>query len=124
MLHHHRVVYLHLQEGRQYLSELSNSLGRDSAALLREAAAAIEEVRRESRGQSATAARLAALEDKLAVLEGAVVGAGISNITAVTSNIRNRILGGFLHVLTIVCNAQTWPTSSCFVKDSVLFHGS
>eukprot|EP00878_Enallax_costatus_P045619 GHUV01055047.1.p1 GENE.GHUV01055047.1~~GHUV01055047.1.p1 ORF type:complete len:209 (+),score=49.99 GHUV01055047.1:265-891(+) len=64
------------EDSRQYLSELSSSLGRDSAALLREAAAAVEEVRREARGQSATAAHLAALEDKLAVLEGAVVGAG------------------------------------------------
>ena len=51
-------------------------MGRDSAALLTEAAAAVEEVRREARGQSASAARLATLEDKLAVLEGAVVGAG------------------------------------------------
>lgn len=67
---------LSLQEGRQYLSELSSTLGRDSAALLNEAAAAVEQVRREAQGQSATATRLAALEDKLAVLEGAVVGAG------------------------------------------------
>jgi hypothetical protein len=34
------------------------------------------QVRRETRAQSAAAARLAAIEDKLAVLEGAVVGAG------------------------------------------------
>jgi predicted DNA-binding protein len=33
-----------LQEGRAYFNELSSSLGRDSAALLREASAAIEEV--------------------------------------------------------------------------------
>lgn len=67
---------LPLQDSRRYLSELSTSWGRDSAVLLREAGAAIEEVRREACGQSATAARLSALEDKLAVLDRAVVGAG------------------------------------------------
>uniref|UniRef100_A0A383VRZ9 Uncharacterized protein n=1 Tax=Tetradesmus obliquus TaxID=3088 RepID=A0A383VRZ9_TETOB len=67
------------EEGRAYFNELSSSLGRDSAALLREASAAIEEVRRETRAQSAAAARLAAIEDKLAVLEGAAVDAGRSS---------------------------------------------
>jgi len=36
----------------------------------------VSQVRREVRGQSGASGRLAALEDKLAVLEGAVVGAG------------------------------------------------
>lgn len=63
------------QANHQYLSNLSSSLSKDTTALLGEARIAIEAVQREVAVQSATANKLNALESKLSVLEGAVLGA-------------------------------------------------
>lgn len=75
------------QDNRAYLSRLSSSLQGGTGALLREARAAVEDVRRElstARGSSGPGGapplplgpRLAALEGKLGVIEGALLSAG------------------------------------------------
>jgi len=77
------------QDNRVYLSRISSTLQLDTGAMLREARAAVDEVRRElsaARGGGGPGGappmplgpRLAALEGKLGVVETALLGAGES----------------------------------------------
>ncbi|GIM16319.1 hypothetical protein Vretimale_18950 [Volvox reticuliferus] len=66
------------EDNRRAYDTLRVSLTHDSNTLLAEARSAIEEVRRELRGQNTTAARLGTIEARLSSLEGSILSAGRS----------------------------------------------
>ncbi|GLC43027.1 hypothetical protein PLESTM_001414800 [Pleodorina starrii] len=66
------------EDNRRAYDTLRVSLTRDSTVLLADARGAIEEVRRELRGQNTTAARLGTIEARLSSLEGSILSAGRS----------------------------------------------
>ncbi|GLI71314.1 hypothetical protein VaNZ11_016472 [Volvox africanus] len=66
------------EDNRRAYDTLRVSITQDSNTLLAEARSAIEEVRRELRGQNTTAARLGTIEARLSSLEGSILSAGRS----------------------------------------------
>ncbi|EFJ48920.1 hypothetical protein VOLCADRAFT_90230 [Volvox carteri f. nagariensis] len=66
------------EDNRRAYDTLRVSLTRDSTALLADARGALEEVRRELRGQNTTAARLGTIEARLSSLEGSILSASRS----------------------------------------------
>ncbi|GIL62532.1 hypothetical protein Vafri_16747 [Volvox africanus] len=66
------------EDNRRAYDTLRVSITQDSNALLAEARSAIEDVRRELRGQNTTAARLGTIEARLSSLEGSILSAGRS----------------------------------------------
>eukprot|EP00198_Chlamydomonas_reinhardtii_P004308 XP_001693644.1 predicted protein [Chlamydomonas reinhardtii] len=64
------------EDNRRAYDTLRASLARDSSGLLGEARSAIDDVRRELKGQSTTAARLATIEARLSSLEGSILSVG------------------------------------------------
>ncbi|KAG2443420.1 hypothetical protein HXX76_001778 [Chlamydomonas incerta] len=64
------------EDNRRAYDTLRSSLARDSSGLLGEARAAIDDVRRELKGQNTTAARLSTIEARLSSLEGSILSVG------------------------------------------------
>lgn len=65
-----------LKDNRRQYDRLSTRLGREGVSMLSDAKAAIDDVRRELRGQGAGAAKLAAIEARLSSLEGSILSSG------------------------------------------------